>query len=184
MFVGARVLITRFLRPKRSDVLARTSLYIAATFIASNQCVVAAPPSDEKENCSNSLPIKNSAEPGKGPADSFSRPYGSHLAAILNTVNATAEQRTNITAIVESFRPKIDPLRQTYNQKRQEFLTGITTGLSSDQIMVKQTDLSQLYVDISCQYCRMSLEIRRHLRPDQIVLYESYRMKQGWGRNK
>lgn len=183
MFVGARVLMSQLLRPKRSDLLAwtRTALSISTAMIASIGCV-AAP--DDKENTAKPAPTKNFTGTAKSPAEPFSRPYGSHLTAILDTVNATPEQKTSITAVVEAFRPKIDPLRQTYNQKRQEFLTSITTGLSSDQIMVKQTDLSQLYSDISCQYCRMSLEIRRQLRPEQIVQYESYRMKQGWGRNK
>lgn len=170
--------MSQLLRPKRSDVLAwtGTALSISTAMIASSGCV-AAP--NEDDNTSKASPTKNSTGTVK---NSFSRPYGSHLAAILDSVNATPVQRTGITAVVESFRPRIDPLRQTYNQKRQEFLTGITTGLSSDQIMVKQTDLSQLYSDISCQYCRMSLEIRRQLRPEQIVQYEAYRMKQGWGR--
>ncbi|MBY0549605.1 MAG: hypothetical protein K2W95_20170 [Candidatus Obscuribacterales bacterium] len=175
--------MSQLLRPKRSDVLAwtGTALAIAIALIASSASI--ADP-DDKDTPSKSSPAKNAAGTAKSPAEPFSRPYGSHLQAILDTVSATPEQRSSITAVVEAFRPKIDPLRQTYNQKRQEFLTGITTGLSSDQIMVKQTDLSQLYSDISCQYCRMSLEIRRQLRPEQIVQYESYRMKQGWGRKK
>lgn len=112
----------------------------------------------------------------------YSKPFGSHLPAILDTVQATPEQRTNITAIVESFRPKIDPLRQSYQQKKQEFLIGLTTGLAAEQLMGKQNDLSQLSSDISCQYCQMSLEVRKQLKPNQIVLYEEYRMKQGWNR--
>lgn len=180
---GTSHIVSQVLRDCRRNALVLTS----ATALSLNSSTtggisIAAPegkPSQQKspgckgkENCN--LPDSKA----------YSRPYGSHLNAILSTINASEEQKTSITAIVETFRPRIDPLRQSYNQKRQEFLAGLTSGLSSDQLMVKQTDLSQLSSDISSQYCQMSLEIRRQLKPEQIVLYEEYRLKQGWSRKK
>src|SRR5256885_864809 len=58
----------------------------------------------------------------------MSRPYGSHLEPILQKINATTDQRQKITTIVQNFRPKIEPLRQEYRVKSQQFLQLIVTG--------------------------------------------------------
>jgi hypothetical protein len=160
-----------------------TCSLISLGLSAVNCSLTAAAPDDKQAKTAPGR-TKECTGQTKCPTETFSKPYGSHLQAILEAVQATAEQRSAITSIVETFRPKIDPLRQVYRQKRTEFLSAITSGLAADEVMVKQNDLSQLYSDISCQYCQMSLEVRRQLKPDQIVQYEEYRRTQGWSRVK
>ena len=183
MIVGSYNCFTLTLRlPRRESHLASCLFVGLMAFFVEDVAALAAPQDqDSKPNSACKLSAGNNK---CAPADAFSKPYGSHLAPILESVHATPEQRTSISAVVESFRPKIEPLRQSYQQKRQEFLTGLGSGLASTELMARQTDLSQLYCDISCQYCRMSLEIRKQLKPEQIVLYEEYRMKQGWSSQK
>lgn len=155
---------------------------LATLLLACLSCLlveVQSAPEDKKKSGGKSIGV-----PSAGTTGDFSKPYGSHLQAILEAVNATREQRTSITAIVEQFRPKIDPLRQSYQQKKAEFLNALTTGTPAEQILSRQNDLSQLYSDISCQYCQMSLEVRKQLNPDQVVLYENYKLKQGWTHKK
>lgn len=113
-------------------------------------------------------------------SNAFNKPYGYHLTPILNHIHANNDQRTKITSIVQSYRSKIEPLRVLYKQKSQDFLNSVTSGLSSDLILNKQLQLGQLYANITSQYCLMSLEVRRLLKPDQIVLYEEYKQHQGW----
>lgn len=112
--------------------------------------------------------------------NAFDKPYGYHLAPILEHIHADSDQRDKITAIVSSYRSKIEPLRIVYKQKSQDFLVAVTKGLASDLIISQQMQLGQIYSDINSQYCLMSLAIRRLLKPDQIVLYEEYRHAQGW----
>ncbi len=109
-----------------------------------------------------------------------SRPYGSHLQPILQKIKANAEQRQKITVIVQSYRSKIEPLRQDYRIKNQDFLASLINGCSSETVMAKQVEVGHLSSDISSKYCLMRLEIRRLLAPDQIVLYEEYIRQQGW----
>lgn len=111
---------------------------------------------------------------------SFKQPYGSHLEPILKTIAATADQRKKITAVVQNYKPKIQPLREQYNQKRDEFLKSVCDGKEAELIMTQQVELGRLHSDIVSQYTFMRLEIRRFLTPDQIVLLEKYRKQQGW----
>lgn len=109
-----------------------------------------------------------------------SKPYGSHLQPILDKVKANGDQKTKISQIVESFKSRIQPLRDEYKQKRQDFLTAMTSGGTAENIMTKQVELSHLSSEISSRYCLMRLEIRRQLTPQQILLFEDYARQNGW----
>jgi Spy/CpxP family protein refolding chaperone len=106
--------------------------------------------------------------------------YGSHLEAILKCVNATAEQRIKITAILNEFKPKIEPSLIKYHEKRDQFLAALTSGRSDEEIMEKQDEVGQLFSLITNEYCVMHLRVRKCLKPDQVVAYEQYRRSQGW----
>ena len=106
--------------------------------------------------------------------------YGSHLAPILKCVNASADQRVKITAIVLEFRPKIEPSLLKYKEKRDQFLSAIMTGKPAEDIMTKQEEVNQLFSLVTNQYCMMHLKVRKCLNPEQITAYEAYRKQQGW----
>ena len=110
----------------------------------------------------------------------FSKPYGSHLQPILTKINANADQKVKITSIVQSYKSKLEPMRQEYRKCREEFLNCITTGSSAETVMQKQVELGHLSSDISSTYTLMRLEIRRLLKPEQVIQYEWYCRKQGW----
>jgi Spy/CpxP family protein refolding chaperone len=106
--------------------------------------------------------------------------YGSHLEPILKSVNATAEQRVKITAILNDFRPKIEPIVIEYREKRDQFLAAITSGKSAEEIMLKQDEVGQLRSHIANEYCVMHLKVRHCLNGEQVTAYEQYRHLQGW----
>lgn len=109
-----------------------------------------------------------------------SRPYGSHLKPILDRIKATSDQRTKISSIVEGYRSRIQPLREEYKQKQQEFLTSMTSGGTAETIMTKQVELSHLSSEINSRYYLMRLEIRRQLTPGQILQFEAYAREHNW----
>lgn len=113
---------------------------------------------------------------------SFKKPYGAHLEPILKVIEATPDQRKKITDVMAGYRPKIQPLREQYNHKRDEFLKSLCDGKEAEVIMSQQVELGHLYSDIISQYTCMRLEIRRFLTPKQILLFEQYRKQQGWSR--
>lgn len=108
------------------------------------------------------------------------QPYGYHLKRILIKINATPPQQEKIGAIVESHRPKLEPLREEYRQKSEEFLTLICTGKPAEVVMTRQNQLNQLHNEIISEYCVMRLEIRRLLQPNQWELFQDYSRQQGW----
>lgn len=110
----------------------------------------------------------------------FSKPYGSYLLPILEYVHADLEQKSKITAIVQSFRGRIEPLTLEYRQKNQELLGNLVRGEAPELIMDQQTQLGRLYSEITLYYCQMSLEVRKVLNADQIVRYEEFKRQQGW----
>lgn len=124
--------------------------------------------------------------PGMGadgkPAAAFAKPYGYYLNPMLDHIQANADQRTKITLVVQNYRGRLEPLRNEYNAKRQEFLTNVVKGVSSDVIMAQQIKIGHLYEEITSHYCQMSLEVRRLLNPDQIVRYEEFKRQRGWTR--
>lgn len=128
------------------------------------------------------------AEPAAGigpdgkPAAAFNKPYGYYLNPMLEHIQANADQRTKITVILQNYRGRLEPLRNDYNIKRQEFLTNVVKGVSSDVIMAQQLKIGHLYEEITSHYCQMSLEVRRLLNPDQIVRYEEFKRQRGWTR--
>lgn len=107
-------------------------------------------------------------------------PYGSHLNPILEKICATPDQRKRLAGIVESYKPKIEPLRAEYKQKSKEFINDIISGQPAEVIMARQGELNNLHGVISTQYSLMRLEIRRMLSPQQCKLFEEYRLSQGW----
>ncbi len=119
---------------------------------------------------------KSAAAAGK----TFDKPYGSHLEPMLEKIGATADQRKQVTFIVDNYKPKIEPLRVEYRQKSQEFLEFIIHGQPAEVIMARQGELNHLHGDISTEYSLMRLEIRRLLTPDQCRRLEEYRTQQGW----
>lgn len=112
------------------------------------------------------------------------KPYGSHLQPILDKIQANPTQRVKITQIVESYRTKIQPLRDEYKQKRQDFLSSMTSGSAAETIMTRQVELSHLSSEISSRYTLMRLEIRRQLTPQQILQFEDYAREHGWNRRQ
>lgn len=126
---------------------------------------------------------KAAASVGGAAADhsnQFSKPYGYYLLPILDYVHANKDQRDKISAIVQSYRSRIEPLSTEYKQKNQELLNNLSQGGSSEAIMGQQTHLGRLYSEITLYYCQMSLEVRKNLAPDQIVLYEEFKRQRGW----
>jgi Spy/CpxP family protein refolding chaperone len=128
------------------------------------------------------LPTDQPADPTQvsAAADKLKQPHGSHLEPILQKIHANPDQRTKITFIVTNYRPKIEPLRQEYRQKSQEFIDYIITGQPAEKVISRQTELNHLYGAIVTQYSMMRLEIRRVLTVEQSKLYEDYRRQQGW----
>lgn len=112
------------------------------------------------------------------------KPYGSHLQPILDKIKANPSQKTKISQVVESYRTKIQPLRDEYKQKRQDFLISMTSGSAAETIMTRQVELSHLSSEISSRYTLMRLEIRRLLAPEQILLFEEYAREHGWNRRQ
>ncbi|CAN5474547.1 hypothetical protein BH10CYA1_BH10CYA1_50050 [soil metagenome] len=126
-------------------------------------------------------PADNSSMPAN--ASSTSKPYGqygSHLEPILKTINASPDQRDKISAVVNEFKPKIEPSIVKYHEKRDQFLQSMVSGKASEDIMSKQDEMNQLSSQINSQYMVMNLKVRKLLKPDQVEPYENYRKKQGW----
>ncbi len=126
-------------------------------------------------------PADNASTPAT--ATSANKPYGqygSHLEPILKTINASPDQRDKISAVVNEFKPKIEPSIVKYREKRDQFLQSMITGKASEDIMSKQDEMNQLSSQINNQYMVMNLKVRKLLKPDQIEPYENYRKKQGW----
>jgi hypothetical protein len=109
--------------------------------------------------------------------------FGSHLEPILKAIQASPDQRKQITEVFEDFRPKIQPLKAKYKEAQSQFLNAMVTGQSSEEIMLKQQDLNALYSRIVDQYCALHLRVRKVLTPNQIDAYEQYRAKQGWDKH-
>jgi Spy/CpxP family protein refolding chaperone len=116
----------------------------------------------------------------KTPTLDVSKPYGYHIEPILKKIKANDDQRLKIKNVVQSYRSKIQPLRDEYKIKRQEFITVMTGGGASETIMAKQMELSRLASEITSKYTLMRLEIRRVLSPPQILLLEEYAREHGW----
>jgi len=126
-------------------------------------------------------PADNSSIPSS--TSSSNKPYGqygSHLEPILKTINASPDQRVKISALVNEFKPKIEPSIVKYREKRDQFLQSMISGKASEDIMSKQDEMNQLSSQINSQYMVMNLKVRRLLTPDQVEPYENYRKKQGW----
>lgn len=113
---------------------------------------------------------------------SMSSAYGSHLEPILVKINASADQRQRITAIVTSYKPKIEPLRQEYREKSQQFVNGLVSGQPAEAVMERQSELNKIYSSIVTQYGMMQLEIRKLLTPQQAKAFEEYKRSQGWNK--
>ena len=106
--------------------------------------------------------------------------YGSHLVPILKAINATPDQTAKIKAIMEQFRPSIQPVMVSYHAKRDEFLQAIMTGKSAEDIMDKQCQMNELFDKITNEYCVMNLKVRKLLTPKQCGELQAYRKSQGW----
>jgi len=106
--------------------------------------------------------------------------YGKHLEPILKAIQATPEQRKQITEVFEDFRPKIQPLKTKFKEAQSQFLNAMMTGQSSEEIMLKQQDMNALYARVVDQYCALHLRVRKLLSPNQVDQYEQYRTNQGW----
>jgi Spy/CpxP family protein refolding chaperone len=111
---------------------------------------------------------------------SMASAYGSHMEPILKKINASPEQRQKISVIVASYKPKIEPMRQEYREKSQQFLNFIVTGQPAVTVMERQNELNKLYSTIITQYSMMQIEIRKTLTPEQTKLFEEYKRQQGW----
>lgn len=134
---------------------------------------------DKSGNKCKESPAKQ--EPESGKKDQFSKPYGFYLSPMLIHIKANDEQKSKIKVIVESYRGRIEPLRNEYRQKNQELLAKLSKSETSANILNDQMQLGRLYTDINLYYCQMSLEVRKVLSAEQIVLYEEFKKQQGWG---
>lgn len=149
------------------------SIFIAATVLLLSLTVYAQNP--KKTGDAVAAPVK------PGIDTSMTRhPYGFHLQQILVRINATPPQQQQIAAVVEAHRPKIEPLREEYRQKSEEFITLICTGKPAEIVMSRQTQLNQIHNEITNEYCLMRIEIRRLLQPEQWGLFQDYSRQQGW----
>jgi hypothetical protein len=110
----------------------------------------------------------------------LSKPYGYHLEPILEKIQANTDQRQRITHIVVSYRTTIEPLRDQYKEKQQEFIGSMLSGGAAETVMARQVELGHLSSEITSKYCLMRLEIRRLLTPQQILQFESYGREHGW----
>ena len=137
----------------------------------------------------NPTPVKSAGAAGDAGvvatnAGQFGQRYGSHLEPILVKISATPEQRKTITGILTTYKPKVEPLRQEYRVKSQEFLDYIVQGKPADVVMSRQGELNHIYSAIITQYSMMRIEIRKQLTDQQCVQFEEYRRKQGWTSHK
>ncbi len=122
----------------------------------------------------------SSLTPNQRGASAMSKPYGYYLKPILERIQANPDQSAKITAILQSYRSRIEPLKSEYVHKNQEFLNNLSRGEDSARIMNEQIQLGHIYSDITLYYCQMSLEVRKVLSPEQIVRYEEFKRQQGW----
>jgi hypothetical protein len=106
--------------------------------------------------------------------------YGSHLVPILLAIHATPDQKKQISEIVEDFRPKIQPLKLKYKEAQSGFLSAMVSARAPEEVMLKQSELNELYIRIVNEYCVMNLRIRKLLNASQCQKYEEYRSRQGW----
>lgn len=114
------------------------------------------------------------------PGLEMTRPYGYHLEPILSKIQATSDQKVKITMVVMSYRSTIEPLREQYRTKQQQFIDSMLSGGAAETMMAQQVELGNLSNRISSKYCLMRLEIRRLLNPQQILEFESYGREHGW----
>lgn len=135
----------------------------------------------DSKDAASGEPAPGTGADGK-PTAAFSKPYGYYLNPMLDHIQANPDQRTKISLVLQNYRGRLEPLRNEYNTKRQEFLTNVVKGVSSDVIMAQQIKIGHLYEEITSHYCQMSLEVRRLLNPDQIVRYEEFKRQRGWTR--
>lgn len=157
-------------------LLASTVGAVAAPQAAGVKAASTASPSEPRDKAATGATVLI----GNSKGLDVSKPYGSHLKPILDRIKANSDQSSKIKHIVESYRSKIQPLREEYKQKRQDFLASMTSGGTAEIIMTKQVELSHLSSEISSRYCLMRLEIRRQLTPQQILEFEGYAREHGW----
>jgi Spy/CpxP family protein refolding chaperone len=123
----------------------------------------------------------SSASPAaKSDSIDTSKPYGYHLEPVLKAVEASPDQRAKITAIVEEYRPTIEPAKEKYKVARDRFLQYMCSGKSAVEIMQAQQEMSGIRSMILNTYTIMDIKVRKLLMPDQISKYDAYRAKQGW----
>src|SRR5438067_289728 len=72
---------------------------------------------------------------------SMSGPYGQHLEPILEKIHANPDQRQKISAVVASYKGKIQPLREEYREKSQQFVKFLITGQPAETVMARQGEL-------------------------------------------
>jgi Spy/CpxP family protein refolding chaperone len=161
------------LRTTSSIAASLTAILIAAATLPS----IAAP----KTPSTGAAPDSKSNPVSKNGID-VTKPYGYHLQPILDKINASAEQREKITQVVMSYKATIQPLREQYKGKQQDFIGSMISGGAAETIMSKQVELGHLSSEITSKYCLMRLEIRRHLTPQQILQFESYGREHGWNK--
>ena len=127
-------------------------------------------------------PNKSTTASSQSAIDDSNHQFGKHLEPILETISATVEQRKQITTIFDDFRPRIEPLRVKYKARQTEFISCMTSGRTAEEIMVKQTELNEVYGQITNEYFLMHMKIRKLLTQEQCAKYEAYRRAQGWRR--
>ena len=123
---------------------------------------------------------KSSSEESNQEPSKYSGKYGKHLEPILQRIKATEDQRKQLSAVVEDFRPRIEPLREKYRQTRTKFLEEISSSDCSDRVMVTQMEMGHLDSSIRREYLIMRLKVRKILTPEQDKKFEAYRNEQGW----
>jgi Spy/CpxP family protein refolding chaperone len=156
------------------------ALLAAAAGVLAAGAVWAEPGKQPPAGAQNGDAAKKTPPAAGGGKLELNRPYGYHLKPILERINANPEQRDKIGHIVESYRSTIQPMRDQYKQKQQEFISAMVGGGSNETVMAKQLELGHLYSDIVSKYCLMRLEIRRLLSPQQILQFEAYGREHGW----
>lgn len=165
------------MRLQGANLVWATGLLLATLLSARS---VAADPPAQPAAAAPANDGKPTALAGSNSKIDVSKPYGYHLQPILDKIKATADQRQKISQVVQSYKSTIQPLRDQYKVRQQEFISLMVSGGAAESIMAKQVELGHLSSEITSKYCLMKLEIRHWLTPQQILQYESYGREHGW----
>src|SRR5581483_11602207 len=112
------------MRLQGANLVWATGLFVAA--LLSIRSVAAEPPAQSAPVAppTDGKPVLTG---GSSKID-VTKPYGYHLQPILDKIKASPDQRQKITSIVQSYKSTIQPLRDQYKVRQQEFISLMVSG--------------------------------------------------------